>query len=590
MALDTNITPPTENAHPLRNPYRFFWHVSRPHAGWMFFAIALVVIAASISQLTNYFYKFIVEAVERGDVSSALWWGMIFPAAMFAVQVLYRCSGYVGARWTTHAYKQSVITLYHHATQHSHTYFSNRFSGSITNKIRNVVGAIEEVIPDFLWGQLTSLVAFVTAFAIIVSVDVGAGSAFIGLLVALIVVNSLMAKEKARLSKMSAAIGTRMQGRVVDTFTNISAVRQYTQQLFEESTHESLAEESRTAKFKNWMYTERMLLINSVVLFFGTGAMFWRLITQWSAGFISAGDFVLVLALTANLIGNLLFIGRAFNAMSRTLGEMREGLEDIYVPYDIVDADAAQPLQVTNGTIVWDDVRFNFEANTVFDDFSLTIPGGQRVGLVGSSGAGKSTFVSLLLRQHELGAGKIFIDGQDITTVTQDSLRTAIAVVPQEPLLFHRTIRENIAYGKLDAPDDEIEAVARKAYAHDFISLLPQGYDTLVGERGVKLSGGQKQRVAIARAMLKDAPILILDEATSALDSESEVAIQKALHALMAGKTVIAIAHRLSTLREMDRIIVLDSGKVVEDGTHDALLSYGGVYGRLWEHQSGGFL
>jgi ABC-type multidrug transport system fused ATPase/permease subunit len=233
---------------------------------------------------------------------------------------------------------------------------------------------------------------------------------------------------------------------------------------------------------------------------------------------------------------------------------------------------------------------FDYQDNKVFQQLNLTIAAGQRLGLVGPSGAGKSTFVSLLLRQYDIESGSIEIDGQNIAEVTQDSLRAAIAVVPQEPALFHRTIRENIAYGKPDATDEEIIEVAKKAYAHDFITSLPLGYDTLVGERGVKLSGGQKQRIAIARAMLKNAPILILDEATSALDSESEVEIQKALHILMVGKTVIAIAHRLSTLREMDRIIVLENGAIAEDGTHDTLLTYGGTYARLWAHQAGGFL
>jgi ABC-type multidrug transport system fused ATPase/permease subunit len=247
-------------------------------------------------------------------------------------------------------------------------------------------------------------------------------------------------------------------------------------------------------------------------------------------------------------------------------------------------------LVVEKGSITWKDVGFEFGENKVFDTFNLTITPGQRVGLVGHSGAGKTTFVSLLLRQHDVTSGRIEIDGQSIANVTQDSLRENIAVVPQEPLLFHRTIRENIAYGKSDATDEEVVTVAKKAKAHDFISQLENGYDTLVGERGIKLSGGQKQRIAIARAMIKDAPILVLDEATSALDSESEVAIQDALHKLMEGKTVIAIAHRLSTLREMDRIIVLENGKIIEDGSHESLKEAGGVYQRLWEHQAGGFL
>jgi ABC-type multidrug transport system fused ATPase/permease subunit len=272
---------------------------------------------------------------------------------------------------------------------------------------------------------------------------------------------------------------------------------------------------------------------------------------------------------------------------------MKEGLAELMVSYDIVDVTEAATLAVTGGgTIDWKDVSFAFEANpnAVFNHFNLTIPSGQRVGLVGASGAGKSTFVSLLLRQHELTGGAIEIDGQNIAVVTQDSLRSHIAVVPQEPILFHRSIRENIAYGSPDATTEDIETAAKHAYAHEFIMTLPEGYETLVGERGVKLSGGQKQRVAIARAMLKKAPILILDEATSALDSESEVEIQKALHVLMEGKTVVAVAHRLSTLREMDRILVLENGTIIEDGTHDSLKDAGGTYATLWNHQAGGFL
>jgi ABC-type multidrug transport system fused ATPase/permease subunit len=299
---------------------------------------------------------------------------------------------------------------------------------------------------------------------------------------------------------------------------------------------------------------------------------------------------VFVLALYSQITGTLIFIGRAFNAAAQNLGEMREGLEELLVPFDIVDAPDAKPLLVPEGVIEWRKVSFEYDEQPVFTELDLIIGAGERLGLVGPSGSGKSTFVSLLLRQYELGAGSIVIDGQDIAHATQDSLRQAVAVVPQEPALFHRSIRENILYGNPYATEAEVIAVAKKAQAHDFISQLPQGYDTLVGERGVKLSGGQKQRVAIARAMLKDAPILVLDEATSALDSESEVEIQKALEILMEGRTVIAVAHRLSTLRKMDRILVMDSGQIIEDGTHESLAKAGGVYERLWNHQAGGFL
>jgi ATP-binding cassette subfamily B protein len=311
-----------------------------------------------------------------------------------------------------------------------------------------------------------------------------------------------------------------------------------------------------------------------------------------AAGSISPGDIVLVVTMIFRMRDQMLFIGSHLHHLAETWGEVKESLEEIVEPHEIVDVHSAKPMRVSDGALDFKSVTFVYGSSgrEVMSNFVLSIPGRQKVGLVGKSGAGKSTLVKILLRHYDLKSGQIMIDGQNIAKVTQDSLREAIAVVPQEPLLFHRTLRENIAYGNPQATNEEIEHAARLAQAHEFISALPMGYETLVGERGVKLSGGERQRVAIARAILKNAPILVLDEATASLDSESEVAIQKALHELMQGKTVIAIAHRLSTLREMDRIIVLDRGQIVEEGTHQELLDRGGIYSELWRHQAGGFL
>lgn len=260
-------------------------------------------------------------------------------------------------------------------------------------------------------------------------------------------------------------------------------------------------------------------------------------------------------------------------------------------PHDVQDTPTANALTVSEGAITLKDVGFNFnETRVILEDFSLEIPGGQKVALVGPSGAGKSTITKLLLRLYNVTSGHITIDSQDIAEVTQDSLREAISFVPQEPILFHRSLMDNIRYGRLDATDDEVFEAARKAHCHEFIELLKDGYGTLVGERGVKLSGGERQRVAIARAILKNAPILVLDEATSSLDSESEALIQDALRVLMEGKTVVVIAHRLSTIMTMDRIVVVEGGKVVADGTHDELLTQGGLYHKLWSIQAGGFI
>ncbi|KXK00217.1 MAG: putative multidrug export ATP-binding/permease protein [Parcubacteria bacterium OLB19] len=496
----------------------------------------------------------------------------------------------MAANWTTNAAKTATDDLNRHVLQHSHNYFINRFAGSVFSKQRNVISAIEEIVPDFLWAQLASFVSFLVTFILLWSVDSLSAMLFVLLLFILLVVNKYLAPIKVKLSKISSEANTVLTGRTVDTFSNISAVRQYAKYKEELEGLENLTNARRIAHRRNWFFTEKLLMLNIFILFIFSSIMFWLILNKWEDGLITSGDFVMVISLMFNISGSLVFIGRAFNAMARTVGELREGLDDLLVDYEITDSENAQSLNVNKGKIVWQDVDFGFGDNQVFTNLNLEIPAGQRIGLVGSSGAGKTTFVSLLLRQHELNGGLIMIDGQDISTVTQNSLREAIAVVPQEPALFHRTIRENIAYGHPGATQEEIMAVAKQAHAHEFIEKLPQGYDTLVGERGVKLSGGQKQRIAIARAMLKNAPILILDEATSALDSESEVLIQGALHNLMMGKTVIAIAHRLSTLKEMDRIIVLESGEVVEDGTHDTLKDRGGIYAKLWNHQSGGFL
>lgn len=583
-------TNPEKQLNIPNTPIKFLIHVTKPFKKWAILAIVFVILAAALSQSTALFFKWIIEAVEAGDKEKALLFGLLYPLAVFIVQLIIRGNSWLGLTWIIDAKRYASDVLFSYTLSHSHTYFSNRFAGSLLNKVGNVVGAIDSLIHDFLWSYLSTFVALATTLYFIFSVDVFSGFIFICLVAAILCVNSLRMGKKQQYSHAVAASNTKLRGAIVDVFGNIGAVRQYSGQAHEEQYVERLGSNWHRLSKISWSYSELSQLINGVVLFVFASSMFYVLTLRWQSDHISTSEFIFVLTLFSQLTGTLVFLGRAMTMYARVIGEMQEGLTDLLIEHEIVDQANAVPLKVGAARIYWNNVDFTFGENKVFDNFNLIIKPGERVGLVGHSGAGKTTFVSLLLRQHDVTGGAIEIDGQNIAEVTQDTLRSAIAVVPQEPMLFHRTIRENIAYGKPDATDEEIIDVAKKAQAHEFIIQLEKGYDTMVGERGIKLSGGQKQRVAIARAMLKDAPILVLDEATSALDSESEVAIQSALHELMEGKTVVAIAHRLSTLREMDRIIVMENGRIIEDGSHDELKDSGGVYQRLWEHQAGGFL
>jgi ATP-binding cassette, subfamily B, bacterial len=311
----------------------------------------------------------------------------------------------------------------------------------------------------------------------------------------------------------------------------------------------------------------------------------------WMDRSISAGSFAMVASLLLLVINDIRNLTRRFLEFFEYIGNVADGVGIIIRPHEITDLPEAQELVVTRGEIQFEKVKFTYPGGIdVFDGLDLTIRPGERVGLVGFSGSGKSTFVNLILRLYDIEAGRILIDGQDIRKVTQDSLRSAVSMISQEPMLFHRSLLENVRYGSLEATDDEVRDAARRAHADEFIESLPNGYNALVGERGVKLSGGQRQRVAIARALLKNAPIFFLDEATSSLDSITERQIQESIEQLMQGRTTIVIAHRLSTIAHLDRIVVFHAGKVIEDGTHSNLLQRGGHYARMWSMQAGGFL
>jgi len=387
-----------------------------------------------------------------------------------------------------------------------------------------------------------------------------------------------------------------MTGRITDAYTNISTIKLFAHASREAQYARSAMEDFMVTARRQSRYVSSFEILNhclNVLLILSTTAI---AITLWIHGHVGLGAVAAATAMALRLNGISHWIMWELASLFENIGTVQDGINTVTRAVAVVDSPHAVPLRVTRGEIRFEHVRFHYgAAKRVIENLSLTINPGEKIGLVGRSGAGKSTLVNLLLRFYAVESGRILIDGQDIALITQESLREQIGMVTQDTSLLHRTVRDNILYGRPQASEAEVRAAARRARADEFIDSLSDarggsGYDALVGERGVKLSGGQRQRIALARVMLKDAPILLLDEATSALDSEVEAAIQETLAALMRGKTVVAIAHRLSTIAAMDRLVVLDEGAIVEQGTHQSLLALRGLYARLWAHQSGGFL
>lgn len=567
---------------------------SFPVALSVMFLVALIW-AIDLS-LRPYILKIILNRIAEPQSTSTFdlfFWPVTFYLFMsFLLSTVFRLYGYfVEIKMIPNLRAKIANVCMGKLLDQSHTYYQNNFSGSLASKVNDLTGSIPDIVQVVIDRFFSHILALAIAVYALWQVNIKFALAMLVWAFLFIILSLFLQKRLTRFADIWSEWAATITGRIVDALSNILSVRLFARKQAEKTfLGQTFGEAVKTEQKLQWSYFWLFFVYGySFVILLGANLYF--LIQGWQQGLISVGDFALVLAINTAIVEFLWQLTKDFSQFSRDLGKVTQALRTILVTPEIQDARGAKDLKISKGEIVFESVHFHYKGTQpLFHNKSVTIASGQKVGLVGYSGSGKTTFVNLILRLYDISSGHIFIDRQDVRQVTQDSLHSSIGMIPQDPSLFHRTMRENICYGKLDATDEEIIEAASKAHAHEFISNLPLKYDSLVGERGVKLSGGQRQRIAIARAILKNAPILILDEATSQLDSVTESYIQESLWELMQDKTTIVIAHRLSTLLHMDRILVFDQGKIVEDGNHQELLVRGGLYKILWDAQVGGFL
>ncbi|MBB4301207.1 ATP-binding cassette subfamily B multidrug efflux pump [Rhodobium orientis] len=591
--------PPGE---PPRGLMPFLWHYSRPVAPLLAVMGATAAVIAVGEVLLFGFLGNLVDWLSDQDRATFLaehGWklaGMavvivvLLPAVVFLDSVVIHQS-ILGnfpmiVRWQAHRYLLGQ----------SYAFFQDEFAGRIATKVMQTALAVRESVTKVLDVLVYVSVYFVSMVVLMAASDIRLSAPMVAWIVAYVCLLWFFVPRLKRVSQAQADARSVMTGRIVDSYTNIATMK-----LFSHAGRESAYARDGMDQFLHTVYRQMRLVtlfqsalyfLNSLVLFAIAAVAIWL----WRLDAVTLGAIAIAISMMLRLNGMSQWIMWEVSALFENIGTVQDGMGTLSRPQAVRDIAGAKPLEVSEGRIDFDAIRFHYgKEGGVIENLSLTLSPGEKVGLVGRSGAGKSTLVNLLLRFHDLEGGRILIDGSDIATVTQESLRAAIGMVTQDTSLLHRSVRENILYGAPDATEADVREAARQAEADDFIQDLSDqrgrtGYDAHVGERGVKLSGGQRQRIAIARVLLKNAPILVLDEATSALDSEVEAAIQKSLGRLMEGKTVIAIAHRLSTIAAMDRLVVMDKGEIVEEGHHEELLARGGLYASLWARQSGGFL
>jgi len=600
-----NAVPPFSNdkiEQPPSSMLKFVWHYTKP---FRFLLICLLITSALISGIEVYMFNAIGNMIDWMQVSDPSTFFEVYGDQLIGVAILILIvwpllslvdsalehQGLLGnfamqIRWRAHRYLLGQST----------SFYANDFAGRIATKVMQTALSVRDSIVSINGLVVYVVVYFSSALAIFVSNDVRLALPLLCWLVAYVLVMRFFLPKLKTVSAEQSDARSLMTGRVVDAYSNIQTVKMFSSSNAEEHYAKESMQHMLVSVYQQMrlvtLLNTTLIALNAVLICATMGFGVWL----WTQSIVSAGAIAVAGALTLRLQAMSQWFIWELARLFEAIGTTQDGMNTLAQPKAVIDASDANELVVQRGRIDFRNIEFHYgKSSGVINDFSLSINAGERIGIVGQSGAGKSTLVNLLLRLYDLESGEIQIDGQNIAQVSQESLRHQIAMVTQDTSLLHRTIRENIAYGRPDASEQELMHAIKLAKADDFVSDLEdnegnRGLDAKVGERGVKLSGGQRQRIAIARVILKDAPILVLDEATSALDSEVEAAIQEQLEQLMQGKTVMAIAHRLSTIIKMDRLIVLQNGQIVEQGSHAQLVSAGGIYAGLWSRQSGGFL
>lgn len=582
-----------------KQTYKVYWAHLQRYRGLMWILIAALSGSIVLDVIVPLYYKRFFDVLTStssspseaviGSLTSIIVFVLVLHSASWA---LYRVKDYLNIYLESKVMADLLNTSFEYLHRHSYAFFANRFAGALVRRVNRLADSFEGVFDRVLSDLYPLILRTIIILGVLFYKNLVLGSAMLLWVLVFVAISYVLAVRKLKYDIASAEADTKTTAELADTITNNSTIKLFTGLKDEEKTFKRSTAEQDTARRMAWNFSANVDAVQSVLAFLLEFFIFYYAVRLWRQGLLTVGDFVLIQSYLLLIIYRLWDFGRMVRRLYRHLSEAGEMVEILSMPHEVKDRPGASVLAVPQGKVEFQSVTFAYVAEyEVIRNLSLIIAPGEKVGLVGPSGAGKTTIAGLLFRYHDLTSGRILIDGTDISAVTQESLRKNISLVPQDPILFHRTLMENIRYGRRDATEPEVIAAARMAHCDEFIERLPDQYETYVGERGIKLSGGERQRVAIARAILKNAPILVLDEATSSLDSHSESLIQDALETLMRGKTTIVIAHRLSTIMKMDRIVVLRGGELLESGTHAELLdNAGSLYKQLWQLQAGGFI